>query len=109
DLATICAKCLEKDPADRYESAGELADDLQRYVDGQYIQATPPTSWDKFVRWCRQPQRIATAGWFNCWYMSLASVWMWMLWAAAASIGAMQGHAFRTMIDMLIVTLSFGL
>jgi hypothetical protein len=59
DLDTICLKCLEKEPAKRYASAGELADDLQCFVDHKPIKARPAPWWEHVVKWARRRPAVA--------------------------------------------------
>jgi eukaryotic-like serine/threonine-protein kinase len=60
DLETVCLKCLEKAPARRYATAGELADDLRRFLNDEPVHARPTAWWEKVWKWCRR--RPATAG-----------------------------------------------
>jgi WD40 repeat protein len=54
DLETICHKCLDKDPRQRYATATAFAEDVRRYLDGRPILARPIGRAARTWRWCRR-------------------------------------------------------
>jgi tetratricopeptide (TPR) repeat protein len=77
DLQTICMKAIEKDPALRYPTAAELADDLRRHLDGEPILARAPGLFSRVSRGVRKhPAR------------AVASLTTLLLAASAVALGA---------------------
>ena len=62
DLETLCLKCLEKEPARRYQTAQALAEDLERFLRDEPIHARPVSHSEKLWRWCRRKPLVASLG-----------------------------------------------
>ena len=62
DLETICARCLERDPRARYKYAGDLAAELERWLDGRPIIARPVSPPARIWRWSRRNPKLVGAG-----------------------------------------------
>ena len=58
DLETILTKAIAKEPAERYQTARALADDLRRFLQDEPILARPPSLWDKAVKWTRRHRSV---------------------------------------------------
>lgn len=76
DLESICSRCLEKEPARRYPSAGALAEDLERWLDGRPVEARRANSLERAHRWIRRyPARAGIV--MACSVAVAALAWSW--------------------------------
>ncbi len=60
DLEVVCLKCLEKPSGNRYPSAAAFADDLERYLHHEPVEAKPHGPVQKLVRWGRRQPALAS-------------------------------------------------
>jgi eukaryotic-like serine/threonine-protein kinase len=75
DLETICARCLERDPKARYQSAGDLATDLERWLDGRPIVARPVSAPTRVWRWSRRNPKLVATGIAGL-FLGAAAIWL---------------------------------
>ncbi len=87
DLETICLKAMEKDPDRRYQTAGQLAEDLRRFVNRFAISAKRAGVVGRTTKWVRRRPTVA--------------ILMLMVVVAAAIAGAFAYSAHRSHLEMV--------
>jgi eukaryotic-like serine/threonine-protein kinase len=96
DLEAIVLKCLEKDKARRYATAGELAADLGRFLRNEPVTARLWSPWELTVKWMRRRPSVAalSAAVFLVAWAGIAGVfWQWR-----AAVGQRDAARFNAYI-----------
>ena len=89
DLETICLRCLQKNPAERFASAKALAEDLSAYLGGEPIHSRPPGARERLARWARR--RPAEAVLLTAAAMAAIGLGVGILWSHALTVAAVAG------------------
>ena len=98
DLELICLKCLEKNPVDRYPTAGALADDLGRFAAGEPVSVRAAGAVERVAKWARRKPTLAAAYTLGLLALLLgglggAAVWQWRAAARARDLAATAREA----------------
>jgi non-specific serine/threonine protein kinase/serine/threonine-protein kinase len=104
DVSCIVAKCLEKEPGRRYGSAGELAEDIRRQLEGEPILAVPPTLLDTARRFVSRHRAVTAAAAVAACAIVAALVGISML-AIEASRQAEEARRGRARADAVLAFL----
>jgi TolB-like protein/Tfp pilus assembly protein PilF len=75
DLETICARCLDRDPKARYQSARDVATDLERWLKGLPIVARPVSVPARIWRWSRRNPKLVATGALGL-VIGAAAIWL---------------------------------
>jgi len=85
DLETIVLKAIARQPADRYQTAAELAEDLQRFLEDRPVRARRVSALERLWRWCRRNKLVAV--------LSAAVLGLLVAVAVVASVGYVRTSA----------------
>jgi WD40 repeat protein len=88
DLELICLKCLAKHPHERYPTAKELADDLERAVAGEPVSVRSPGPAERVVKWARRKPTLAAVYALGLLSAVLASTGAAVAWYWQEAVGA---------------------
>lgn len=83
-------KAISKDPEERYGSARAFADDLSRYLQGEAVQARPPSIWNRSALWVKR-NRVVTA----------AVLTVFVCFALATTITFVSAYRIKTSSDIV--------
>ena len=61
DFQTIVSKCMAEFPHERYATANELAEDLERFLEGRPIVASPPSVVSRLTKWAKRRRGVVYA------------------------------------------------
>ncbi len=98
DLETIVLKAIGKEPASRYRTADEMAEDLQRFLADRPVLARRSTLTERFVRWCRRNPVVAALV-MAVFALLTCGVTVSMYFAASASREAKLADASRSQAE----------
>ncbi|MEC5126649.1 serine/threonine-protein kinase [Verrucomicrobiales bacterium BCK34] len=84
ELDWIALRCIEKSPSRRYDSAGALADDLNRYLDGDPVSARPPSRRYRARKFVRKHKTLVFSA-LSIFCILLLATWLSVRWAIEAT------------------------
>ncbi len=93
EIAAVAAKCLQKDPAGRYQNAEELAQDVENYLTGRLVSAYQYTAFALFRRWLRKWWPVALTAMIGVTVLLAVFAWSYL------NIRAEKDHALLNIAE----------
>jgi eukaryotic-like serine/threonine-protein kinase len=100
ELDWVVMKCLEKERNRRYESAGSLARDIERYLYDEPVQACPPSAGYRFRKFARRNKTLlAAAGAISATLVIGLGLSTWMYFRECAAVQIAKANEMRATIE----------